>query len=94
MCVSIYTCSRIIVRFSSKESNLRYLPRHVFEISNADKTFTELTEGVRQTDIGHNYSFYCTKCLLDNIIRPDTCADPECFVRGGPTLTFFKLMRG
>ena len=26
--------------------------------------------------------------------RNYACADPERFVRGGPTLTFFKLMRG
>ena len=71
MCVSIYTCSRTIIQFSPKESNLRNLPRHVFEISNADITFTMLTEGERQTDIGHNYLYYCTKCLFDTIIRPD-----------------------
>ena len=25
---------------------------------------------------------------------PSTCANPESFVRGGPTLTTFELMRG
>ena len=55
MCVSIYTCSRTIIQFSPKESNLQYLPRHVFEISNADITFTKPTEEESQTDIGHNY---------------------------------------
>ena len=70
MCVSIYTCSRTIIQFSPKESNLRYLPRHVFEISNADITFSKLAEGERQTDIGHNYSTtVLSVCLITSCVQ-------------------------